>query len=143
MIVKSVLLACDPDRAFALFTEHAGLWWPAARRHTRDARSAIRMEASGRFYEKALDGTEVELGVVRRFEPARRLLLEWYPGTGPDAPTSVEVVFEAVAGGTQVTVRHDRGSADTSVFGGNARAYDRSWTLVLDAVATAARIAQS
>ena len=37
VIVKSVELACSPTRAFSLFTEQAGAWWPADRRHTRDA----------------------------------------------------------------------------------------------------------
>jgi uncharacterized protein YndB with AHSA1/START domain len=138
MIVKSVILACVPERAFTLITEQAGLWWPAARRHSKDANSTIRMEAAGRFYERSRDGTEVELGVVRQFESARRLLLDWYPGTGPDFPTQVEITFEAVDGRTRVTVRHDRGSAGDEVFEGNAPAYDRSWSLVLAAAAAAA-----
>ena len=136
MIVKSVVLACDPGPAFALFTEQAGLWWPAARRHSKDANSTIRMEAAGRFFERSNDGTEVELGVVRHFEPARRLLLDWYPGTGPEHPTQVEITFEAAAGGTRVTVRHSQGSVNSASFGRNAPAYDRSWDLVLAAVAS-------
>ena len=136
MIVKSVVLACDPDRAFALFTEQAGLWWPAARRHSKDAKSTIRMEANGRFFERSNEGAEVVLGVVRHFEPAMRLLLDWYPGTGPEHPTRVEITFEAVDGGTRVTVQHSQGSADSTAFGGNAPAYDRSWDLVLAAVAS-------
>jgi hypothetical protein len=136
MIVKSVVLACGPARAFALFTEHAGLWWPATRRHSKDANSTIRMEAGGRFFERSHDGAEVELGVVRHFEPARRLLLDWYPGTGPDHPTQVEITFEAVEGRTKVTVRHGQGSAGSAAFEGNASAYDRSWDLVLAAAAS-------
>lgn len=134
MIVKSVVLACDLERAFVLFTEQAGLWWPAARRHTKDASSAIRMEANGRFFERSNDGTEIELGVVRHFERARRLLLDWYPGTGPEHPTQVEITFDAVDGGTRVTVHHSQGSASAIGFGSNAPAYDRSWDLVLAAV---------
>ena len=136
MIVKSVVLACDPGRAFALFTEQAGLWWPAARRHSKDANSTIRMEASGRFFERSNEGTEVELGVVRQFERASRLLLDWYPGTGPENPTQVEIRFESADGGTKVTVRHSQGSAGSAAFEGNAPAYDRSWDLVLAAMAT-------
>jgi hypothetical protein len=136
MIVKSVILACDPGRAFALFTEHAGLWWPAARRHSKDANSTIRMEASGRFFEQSNDGTEVELGAVRHFETARRLLLDWYPGTGPENPTRVEVTFEAVDGGTRVTVQHSPGPAGSVAFAGDAPAYDRSWDAVLAALAS-------
>ena len=136
MIVKSVFLACDPSRAFALFTEQAGLWWPAARRHSKDAKSTIRMEANGRFFERSNEGAEVVLGLVRHFEPARRLLLDWYPGTGPEHPTRVEITFEAVDGGTRVTVQHSPGSADSAAFGGNAPGYDRSWDLVLASVAS-------
>lgn len=135
MIGKSVILACGPERAFELFTEQAGLWWPAARRHSKDPDSTIRMEAAGRFYERSQDGAEVELGVVRHFEPGRHLVLDWYPGTGPQVPTQVEITFEPVAGGTKVTVRHDRGAADEDTFGRNATAYDRSWDLVLAAAA--------
>ena len=135
MIVKSVVLRCRPERAFALFTEHAGLWWPAERRHTKDAASMIRIEAAGRFFERSNDGSEVELGVVRRFEPARRLLLDWYPGTGSANPTQVEVSFESVDGGTRVTVHHGPGTAGAEAFGRNAPAYVRSWDLVWAALA--------
>lgn len=135
MIVKSVMLKCHPERAFALFNEHAGLWWPAERRHTLDAASVIRIEASGRFFERASDGTEVELGAVLLFEPASRLVLDWYPGTGRAYPTQVDVRFEAVDAGTRVTVTHGPGAAGADVFGRNAPAYAGSWNLVLAALA--------
>ena len=134
MIVRSVVLACSAARAFTLFTEQAGLWWPAERRHTKDAASAIRIEASGRFFERASDGTEVELGVVRLFAPADRLVLDWYPGTGRDNPTRVDVTFEAVGDATRVTVTHGPGAAGADVFGRNAADYGRSWDLVLAAL---------
>ena len=136
MIVKSVVLACDPERAFVLFTEQAGLWWPAGRRHTKDAHSTIRMEATGRFSDRSSDGTEVELGVVHQYETASRLLLDWYPGTGQENPTRVEVTFEAVDGGTRVTVHHGPGSAGSVAFGRNAPAYEQSWDVVLAALAS-------
>jgi uncharacterized protein YndB with AHSA1/START domain len=134
MIKKSVVLRCSPERAFVLFTEHAGAWWPAERRHTRDASSEIRLEAVGRFFERASDGTEVELGVVRAFEPASRLMLDWYPGTGPDNPTQVEVTFEAIDTGTRVTIVHGPGSAGDEVFGRHAAVYAQSWDLILTAL---------
>ena len=133
MIVKSVLLRCDPDRAFSLFTEHAGQWWPSDRRHTEDDNSTIRIEATGRFFERASDGTEVELGVVRLFEPACRLVLDWYPGTGPAQPTRVEVRFEAVGAGTRVTVRHTPGRAGEDEYAAKAPLFERSWEAVLAA----------
>lgn len=134
MIVKSAILRCSVDRAFELFTTQAGQWWPPERRHTGDPASEIRLERSGRFLERAADGTEVELGVVRIFEPARRLVLDWYPGTGRDRPTRVEVRFEPVGSQTRITIEHSPGVAGTDTFGSNAPAYDRSWKLVLEAL---------
>lgn len=138
MITKSVVLQCSPERAFSLFTEQAGQWWPAERRHTPDAASAIRIEASGRFFERARDGTEVELGLARVFEPGRRLVLDWYPGTDRANKTEVEVRFEAVGDATRVTVLHGQGAATPDIFAGNAPAYGRSWEGVLAALAQVA-----
>ena len=135
MMVKTVLLSCSPGRAFALFTEHAGEWWPAGRRHSSDPASTIRVEATGRFFERASDGTEIDLGVVRVYTPPRRLVLDWYPGTGPQQPTRVEVTFEAVEGGTRVTVAHDAGPAGPDLFERTAPRFAASWDMVLAALA--------
>ena len=134
VVVKRVDLRCTPDRAFSLFTEHAGEWWPADRRHLKDDRpTVIRIETTGRFFERSSEGIEVELGVARVFEPSRRLLLDWYPGTGPANPTEVEVRFEAIDTGTRITVTHGAGRAGTDAFGRHAAGYTRSWDLVLAA----------
>jgi uncharacterized protein YndB with AHSA1/START domain len=135
MIVKSVLLRCAPDRAFALFTEQAGEWWPDERRHTDDHASVICIDADGPFFERAADGTEVQLGRVRTFAPPHRLALDWFPGTGPAEPTFVEVDFEPVDGGTRVTVSHGAGAAPQATYDDNAHGYERSWELVLAALA--------
>ncbi len=135
MIVKSVVLNCSPERAFALFTQRAGEWWPANRRHTKDTSSTIHVEATGRFFERATDGTEVELGAVLLFAPDQKLVLNWYPGTGPQHPTRVEVTFDVVDAGTRVTVEHGPGPAGLDVYGRNAHRYDESWNLVLASLA--------
>jgi uncharacterized protein YndB with AHSA1/START domain len=137
MIVKSVVLRCEPQRAFTLFTERAGEWWPSERRHTDDEASIIRIEADGPFFERAADGTEVQLGRVRAFAPPHRLALDWFPGTGPAQPTFVEVEFEAVDGGTRVTVTHGAGAAPQATYDANAAGYERSWDLVLAALEAA------
>jgi uncharacterized protein YndB with AHSA1/START domain len=131
MIVKTAVLRCAPAHAFVVFTEQAGHWWPPERRHTRDADSDVLIEATGRFYERARDGAEVELGVVREFDPPHRLVLDWYPGTGPANPTRVEVAFAPHGEDTQVTITHSVGPAGDDLFTRNAPAYDRSWNLVL------------
>ena len=135
MIVKSVVLRCAPERAFALFTQHAGEWWPADRRHTKDSHSIIRMDATGRFFERATDGTEIDLGVVRLYAPTSKLILDWYPGTSQQQPTQVEVTFDAIDLGTRVTIVHGPGTASADLYARTAPKFDASWDIVLAAFA--------
>ncbi len=129
MIEKSIRLACGIDEAFARFCERAGEWWPVERRHTGDPRSTIVIDPAGPFYEHAADGRQVPLGVVREHAPPHRLVLDWYPGTGPDLPTRVEVRFEADGDGTRVHRAARAGDAGEDTYRQRAAAYERSWTL--------------
>jgi len=104
MIVKSVMLPLPPPAAFELFTRKIGEWWPPDRRHTQDPTSEIFLLQSGRFYERAQDGQEVELGHVRSWERPSRILFDFFIATGPEKPTEVEITFAADEGGTRVTV---------------------------------------
>jgi len=83
VIDKSVVLPCEPERAFAIFTAEISRWWPTERRHTDDPASRITLDEAGPFFEEAADGTTVPLGRVRAWEPPARLVLDFYPGTGP------------------------------------------------------------
>jgi hypothetical protein len=102
MIEKSVILPLGPAAAFDLFTQKISLWWPSERRHTKDSGSEIFLFASGRFYERARDGQEVELGCARYWDRPQRILLEFFIATGPERPTEVEIVFTQRGLGTEV-----------------------------------------
>ena len=138
MIVKSVMLPLPPVAAFALFTQRIGEWWPADRRHTQDPASEIFLLESGRFYERAHDGREVELGHVRSWELPKRILLDFFIATGPEKPTEVEIAFAAQGGGTQVTVTHRPKPASASLWTERAPRYERSWDVTLAALSRAA-----
>jgi hypothetical protein len=77
MIVNSVLLQLSAQRAFQLFTSSISDWWPADRRHTKDPASTISLLASGRFFERAADGLEVDLGKVTTWDEPHRILLDF------------------------------------------------------------------
>jgi hypothetical protein len=140
MIVKSVLLPLTPGAAFALFTERASEWWPAERRHTQDPASQIFLLESGRFYERARDGREVELGMVRAWDVPNRILLDFFIATGPEKPTEVEISFAARNNGTEVTVIHRPKPSSADLWAGRAPRYIDSWDLVLAALTRIARI---
>lgn len=136
MISRSVLLAKPPAESFSLFTERASEWWPADRRHTKDPKSVITMAATGRFSERS-GAHEVQLGKVRVWDPPRRLLLDWYPGTDAEHPTEVEITFTAEGSGTRVRVEHRPLPVSEKLFADRAPRYDKSWELVLDALVQA------
>lgn len=137
MIAKHVVLPLPLDAAFRLFTERIGEWWPPERRHTGDPRSAIFLEATGRFAERAGDGREVPLGRVRAWEPPVRLVLDWFPGTDPEHPTEVVITFAAHDDGTRVEVLHRPTAASRDLFDARAPRYGASWDLVLAALRAA------
>jgi uncharacterized protein YndB with AHSA1/START domain len=140
MIVKSVLLPLAPAAAFDLFTLKASIWWPTDRRHTQDPGSEIFLLASGRFYERARDGREVELGCVRTWDAPNRLVLDFFIATGPENPTEVEVTFAAREGGTEVTVTHTPKPSSAALWDARAPRYMQSWDLVLAALARMANL---
>ena len=133
-VVRSVLLPLAPDAAFALFTGRAADWWPPDRKHT-DAAAAVFIESAGRFWERASDGREVELGRVLAWEPPGRLVLDFYPGTDADHPTQVTVSFDAEAAGTRVTVVHRPTATSIDLWEARAPLYEASWDLCLEGLA--------
>jgi uncharacterized protein YndB with AHSA1/START domain len=137
MIRKTAYLACRPARAFTLFTERASDWWPKDVRHTRDPQSEIRMLADGRFWERAADGHEVELGRVLVWEPGQRIVLDFYPGTDERHPTEVVVSFSEEGGGTRVVVEHSPKSESRELWATGAPKFERSWKLVMAALGEA------
>lgn len=141
MIVKSVVLPLVPAAAFDLFTLKIGAWWPADRRHTQDPTSEIFLLADGRFYERARDGREVELGSVRSWDRPNRILLDFFIASGPERPTEVEIAFAAKDGGTQVTVTHRPKPVSEAIWLQRAPRYEQSWSVVLTALARAAACA--
>jgi hypothetical protein len=138
MIVKSVNLPLAPAAAFELFTGKIGAWWPPERRHTRDPNSEIFLLASGRFFERARDGAEVELGRVQTWNPPDRILLDFFIATGPERPTEVEIVFAASGAGSRVTVTHRPKPSSEALWSERFPRYRASWDLVLPALARAA-----
>ncbi len=139
MISHSVLLPLDIDAAFALFTVEISQWWPADRRHTNDPGSKLFLRADGRFFERAGDGREVELGKVTAWQPPRRIVLDFYVATDTEHPTEAVITFEPEAGRTRVTVTHSAKPESADLWGDRAPRYARSWEVVMTALVAAAR----
>ena len=127
-ITKSIIVEAPPERAFRVFTEGFGTWWPV--RHfsmgmerTEDAILEPRLD--GRVYERQSGGEEVEWGRVLAYEPPARIVLSW----GLNG-SEVEVRFRADAQRTRVDLEHrgwerleDKQQRDS---------YDAGWDVILE-----------
>jgi hypothetical protein len=108
-VEKSVLVRCDPTRAFAAFTAEIAQWWPMQTHSVAQAQArsvAIEPRIGGRIYETAADGTESEWGRVLTWSPPHGFSMTWHPGRPADPHTVVELSFAAEGGGTRVRLVH-------------------------------------
>jgi uncharacterized protein YndB with AHSA1/START domain len=112
-IVKTIDVACSPDRAFAIFAGRMGEWWHkehSIAKGTTQTDVIVEPHAGGRWYEVGADGSEHIWGQVLEYDPPRRLLLVWQLNRefafDPDLHTEVDVRFEPHGGGTRIHFEH-------------------------------------
>ena len=110
VLTREVTVGCEPERAFAIFTDRITDWWPlhthsvSLRRHGAPAVAVA--FADGRLFETAPNGEKHTWGEVVVWEPPHRLAYTWRISREDDLHTDVEVTFTAVAEGTRVVVEH-------------------------------------
>ena len=112
---KTVVVEATAEQAFAVFTAGIDRWWPKSHGigATPVRESIIEPFAGGRWYTRHEDGSDVVVGHVQVWEPARRLVVSWEISADwkPDArvafASEVEVRFVPEAGGrTRVELEH-------------------------------------
>lgn len=113
LVHKSIHVATRPERAFRVFTEQMGRWWPLVSHHIGAAAAescVVEPFVGGRWYERGVDGSECTWGRVLAWEPPRRVVLAWQISADwkYDAAllTEVEVRFVADGDGTRVELEH-------------------------------------
>jgi uncharacterized protein YndB with AHSA1/START domain len=144
----SITVGVPVERAFRVFTDSFGTWWPADYHIGQADMAAVILEPreGGRWYETGVDGSECDWGRVLAWEPPHRLVVtwqingEWQYDPDPEHASEIEVRFTADGPGqTMVELEHrllDRlvgGQAihDTIGTGGG-------WTAILELFAKAA-----
>jgi uncharacterized protein YndB with AHSA1/START domain len=125
-VVKSVVVNAPRERAFKIFTEFFGGWWPSTHHIGKQPYETAILEGKlgGRWYERATDGTECEWGRVLEWDPPAKVVLSWHLqpdwqyDPDPAKASEVEVRFIAQAGASTLVElehrnleRHGDGSA--------------------------------
>lgn len=115
-VVRRTLTANVPiERAFAVFTQKMGAWWPATHHIGQQPFTEIVVEPrkGGRWFERAADGSECDWGRVAAWEPPNRVTFSWHLQAdwrfdpNPEKASEVEIRFFAEgAGKTRVELEH-------------------------------------
>ncbi len=127
----SVEVKVSSARAYELFVQNMGVWWPRGKTPARTPHVALVIEPrkDGRWFERDADGHETQWGRVLAWEPPYRLLLGWQLDHNfrfdADLLMEVEILFEELAGGgTRVSLEHrnlERLGAEGDAFAGKVR----------------------
>jgi uncharacterized protein YndB with AHSA1/START domain len=125
-ISKEVVVRAPVERAWTMFVERLGEWWPLATHSIGGERAATAALTPERIYERWDDGTERTWGRVLVWEPPHRVAFTWE--ISEDCGTEVEIRFVADGEGTRVELEHrgwESGTVDTW------RNYEGGWEHVL------------
>ncbi len=114
-VAVTVHVNASQQRAFDVFTNGFGTWWPMEHHiGAQDMVDAIiEPRAGGRWYERAADGTECEWGSVLEWNAPERVVLAWHLSPqfeyNPDPAFATEVEVRFIAEGpmsTRVELEH-------------------------------------
>jgi hypothetical protein len=99
-LVKTVVVACAPAKAFHVFTAQIARWYPLDRFSVKPAVDC-RFEpyVGGRLYGIDATGEEALWGHVLEWNPPGALALAWRARVRGDEAQHIDVTFRAVSGG--------------------------------------------
>jgi uncharacterized protein YndB with AHSA1/START domain len=142
---QSVHVELPPSDAFRLFTDGIGEWWPLAEGYSYagDRAHSIFLEpvVGGRFFERFVDGDEMQVGTVLSCSPPDRIVFTWRSPEWP-SDTEVDVRFVPDRAGTSVLLEHrgwERLGPDSEAI---AAQWANGWPGVLGAFARHAAVGE-
>lgn len=78
-VQESIVVDAPVERAFQVYTEEMGTWWPPDH-HVLQAELAemvLEPRVGGRVYDRGVDGSECQWSRVLAYEPPHRLVYSW------------------------------------------------------------------
>lgn len=137
-IVKTIVVNASAARAFDIFVNRIGTWWPldshaVSASQGQPARDVvIEPRIGGAVYEVMFDGTRADWGEVLAIDPGRSVAFTWHPGTNSGSPTRVDVRFEDCGSGqAKVTLTHSGWDVWADEAPQKRGGYDTGWDIVL------------
>jgi uncharacterized protein YndB with AHSA1/START domain len=116
-VCTSIVVEAPIERAFSVFTDGIGTWWPTTH-HILEAELAemvFEPRIGGNIYDRGVDGSECRWARVLAYEPPERVVfswdinLEWQLEIDPERTSEVEVRFVPEAPGRTLVELEHRG----------------------------------
>ncbi|MEA2905887.1 MAG: hypothetical protein QOI12_3274 [Alphaproteobacteria bacterium] len=98
-IVKTIEVPCSQEKAFTVFVNEMGSWWPLDKRsmsmRTGKPAKSLRVEPrpGGKIVEIGHDDTEHWWGTIRSYKPHDSVSMDFHMGMPPQNASLVEVRF--------------------------------------------------
>lgn len=98
---ESIVVDAPVDRAFKVYTDEIGTWWPSDHHvlESELAEMVFEPRVGGHIYDRGVDGSECRWATVLAYDPPHRLVfswnitLAWGIETNPAETSEVEVRF--------------------------------------------------
>jgi hypothetical protein len=76
---KSITVKANAERAFRVFTEGIGTWWPKSHHigSSPMTKAVLEGRSGGRIYSEQEDGTQCDWASVLEWDPPRRFVMAW------------------------------------------------------------------
>ena len=109
LVKRTIRVDVPIEKAFQVFVERMGDWWPASHHIGVEPFTTIVIEKreGGRWFERDSNGTECDWGRVLLCQPPRRLILSWHLQPdfkySSDRTRASEVALQFIAEGPEAT----------------------------------------
>ncbi len=139
-IIKTIEVPCSQEKAFGVFVNEMGTWWPLDKRsismHSggKPAKSLrIDPKEDGKIVEIGHDDTEHLWGTIKSYDPHDSISMDFHMGLPAETASLVEVRFTALA--TERT-RVELTQSNWEAFGEMAEmmrsGYGSGWVIIFE-----------
>jgi Activator of Hsp90 ATPase homolog 1-like protein len=138
-IVKTIEVPCSQEKAFKVFVNEMGTWWPLDQRSMsmksgKPAKSLrIEPRQGGKIVEIGHDDTEHLWGTIKSYDPYDSITLDFHMGLPAENASLVEVRFTALQ---QERTRVELTQSNWEAFGDMAEMlrgfYGSGWVVIFE-----------
>ncbi len=136
----SIEVPCSQKKAFTVFVENIGNWWPLDKRsmslmETGTPAKTVQLEpkAGGKIVEIGGDDTEYLWGTIKTYDPHDFMAMDFHMGLPPETASLVEVRFTVL---DDERTRVELTQSNWEAFGDMAEmmrnGYGSGWVLIFE-----------